>query len=153
VFDMGNIHDDYINKLIQINQETDKCLDTLHQVYLDYFFCKSNHKELWSAEIRPTVPTSENLDASRQHKRFPLAVDWITEAQRGIKDKQAFVDYVSRLQGSQYWTPDPEAVVERVDDHYLGVWLNGMGETQARWFLKEGIPCYIVWELNSRERV
>ena len=102
--------------------------------------------------MRPVLPTSEALDDLRRFKRFPLAVDWISEAQRCIKDKRAFVDYVSRLQESRYWSPNPDAKVERADDRYLGVWLNGLEERQARWYLKENVPCYVVREVFSHER-
>ena len=48
--------------------------------------------------------------------------------------------------------PDSEAIVGMADDRYLGVWLNGTGERQARWYLKEGIPCYVAREVPSHER-
>ena len=48
--------------------------------------------------------------------------------------------------------PDPEAEVGMADDRYLGVWLNGTEERLARWYLKEGIPCYVAREVPSRER-
>ncbi|EDR00561.1 uncharacterized protein LACBIDRAFT_334083 [Laccaria bicolor S238N-H82] len=38
------------------------------------------------------------------------------------------------------------------NDRYVGTWLNGMDERTARWYLKEGIPCFIVREISSRER-
>lgn len=106
---------------------------------------------MWSVGIRPTGPSSENIDALRHFKRFPLAVDWVAESQRGIKDKRAFVDYVSRLQQSRYWMPDPDAKVEMADERYIGVWLNGMEERQARWYLKEGIPCFVAREVGFHE--
>lgn len=142
-FDTGNINNDYIAKLIRINQETDKRMDALYRVHTDYHSFDSHHRTLWSSGIRPTMPSSEDLDKLRRHRRFPLAIDWINDAQRGIKDKRAFVDYVSRLQESRYWMPDPGVVTDMADDCYLGVWLNGMEERQARWYLKEGIPCSI----------
>ena len=43
--------------------------------------------------------------------------------------------------------PDPNAPVEMADDRYLGVWLNGTEERLARWYLKEGIPCFVVREI------
>ncbi|EDR06693.1 uncharacterized protein LACBIDRAFT_328613 [Laccaria bicolor S238N-H82] len=78
--------------------------------------------------------------------------NWVTEAQRGLKDKCAFINYVSWLQASPFWMPDANARTRMADDHYLGVWLNGMEERQARWYLKEGIPCFIVREIMPLER-
>ncbi|EDQ99451.1 uncharacterized protein LACBIDRAFT_316546 [Laccaria bicolor S238N-H82] len=48
--------------------------------------------------------------------------------------------------------PDANAVSRMADDRYLGVWLNGIEERQARWYLKEGIPCFIAKEITSLER-
>ena len=47
--------------------------------------------------------------------------------------------------------PDPKAKVGMANDRYLGIWLNGMEEHQARWYLKEGILCYMAREVPSRE--
>ena len=47
--------------------------------------------------------------------------------------------------------PDPNAPVEMADDRYLGVWLNGTEEQLARWYLKEGIPCFVVREITFPE--
>ncbi|EDR09760.1 uncharacterized protein LACBIDRAFT_317869 [Laccaria bicolor S238N-H82] len=49
--------------------------------------------------------------------------------------------------------PDADAEVVMADDRYLGVWLNGAEEQQARWYLKEGILCFVVREVTSLERV
>ncbi|EDR05480.1 uncharacterized protein LACBIDRAFT_329791 [Laccaria bicolor S238N-H82] len=35
------------------------------------------------------------------------------------------------------------------DNRYVSVWLNGMEERQARWYLKEGIPCFMSREVSS----
>ena len=37
------------------------------------------------------------------------------------------------------------------DNCYLGVWLNGMEELLARWYLKECIPCFVVREVMFPE--
>ena len=81
-----------------------------------------------------------------------LAVDGVSEAQRGIRDKRAFIDYVARLHQARFWMPDPAAEVNMADERYLGVWLNGIEERTARWYLKEGIPCYVVREIPPFER-
>ena len=151
-FDTGIVHNSYIDRLIRKNQEVEKRMEALHKVYSDRFSMEPSHRALWSSTIRPTLPSSEHLDSLRRIKRFPTAVDLITESQRGIKDKRAFVDYVSRLQASPFWMPDPNAPVEMADDRYLGVWLNGTEERLARWYLKEGIPCFVVREITFPER-
>ena len=151
-FDTGTVHGSYIDRLIRKNQEVEKRMDALYKVYSDRYSMEPSHRSLWNPSTRPLAPTSEYLDTLRHIKRFPTAVDWITEAQRGIKDKRAFVDYVSRLQASPLWTPDPNVPVEMADDRYLGVWLNGMEERLARWYLKENIPCFVVREITFPER-
>ena len=110
-----------------------------------------SHRALWSPTIRPIVPFSKNLDSLCRIKQFPIAIDWVAEAQRGLKDKHTFVDYVSRLQAAPFWMPDPNALTEMADERYLGVWLNGTEERRACWYLKEGIPCFIVREITFPE--
>ena len=39
-----------------------------------------------------------------------------------MKDKNAFVDYVSWLQETPFWIPEPEAVVDKANEQYLGMW-------------------------------
>ena len=39
-----------------------------------------------------------------------------------MKDKHAFVDYVSWLQETPFWIPEPEAVVDKANEQYLGMW-------------------------------
>ena len=151
-FDTGSVNNEYIDNLIRMNQETDKRMEALYRTHLDYHSFDSVHIALWSPGTRPSIPTSEYIDTLRRHKRFSLFVDFTTEAQRGIKDKRAFVDFVSRLQQTRFWMPDPEAEVGMADDRYLGVSLNGTEERLARWYLKEGIPCYVAREVPSRER-
>ncbi|EDR14505.1 uncharacterized protein LACBIDRAFT_321621 [Laccaria bicolor S238N-H82] len=105
----------------------------------------------WKSDAAPAFDTGrihpsyiDNLiHLNQQIRRFPLVVDWVMEAQQGLKDKRAFVDYVSRLQATPFWMPDANAMSRMADDRYLGVWLNGMDERQVRWYLKEGIPCFI----------
>ena len=151
-YDSGTIHDNYIDKLIRRNQEVERRMEVLYKVYSDRFSMEPTHRALWSPAIRPAVPSSEQLDSLRRIKRFPMAIDWVAEAQRGLKDKRAFVDYVSRLQAAPFWMPDPDAQVEMADDCYLGVWLNGTEERLARWYLKECIPCFVVREVTFPER-
>ena len=151
-FDTGSVHNYYIDKLISKNQEVEKRLEALYKVYSDRYSMEPLHRALWSSTARPVFPSSEYLDTLRRIKRFPLAVDWIADVQRGIKDKHAFVDYVSRLQNSPSWTPDPLAPVEMADDRYLGIWLNGTEERLARWYLKEGVPCFVLREVLPPER-
>ena len=97
-FDTGSVNNEYIDNLIRMNQETDKRMEALYRTHLDYHSFDSVHIALWSPGTRPSIPTSEYIDTLRRHKRFSLFVDFTTEAQRGIKDKRAFVDFVSRLQ-------------------------------------------------------
>ena len=130
-FDTGSVHNYYIDRLISKNQEVEKRLEALYKVHLDRYSMEPLHRALWNSTARPVFPSSEYLDTLRHIKRFPLAVDWIVDVQRGIKDKRAFVDYVSRLQSSPLWTPDPLAPVEMADDPYLGIWLNGTEERLA----------------------
>ena len=102
-------------------------MEALYRSHMEYHSFDSVHIALWSSGTRPSVLTSEYLDTLRRLKQFPLFLNFTTEAQRGIKEKCAFVDYVSRLQQTRSWMPDSEAIVGMADDRYLGVWLNGTG--------------------------
>ncbi|EDR06478.1 uncharacterized protein LACBIDRAFT_328877 [Laccaria bicolor S238N-H82] len=119
-FDTGRIHNSYIDKLILQNQEVGWRMEVLHKEYVKHHFLEPSHRALWSAAIRPAIPTSEDIDS---------------------------------LQATPFWMPDADAEVAMADDCYLGVWLNGAEERQARWYLKEGIPCFVVREVTSLERV
>ena len=145
--DTGNIHTEYINKLIKRNQETDKWIEALCQAYKDYYFFDNEQRALWSSGIRPTYPTSEHLDKLWQLKEFSLTVDGVSKAQHGVKDKHAFIDYVAHLHQERFWMPDSVAKVKLADKQYLGVWLNETEEWTACWYLKEGTPCFVVWEI------
>ena len=103
-------------------------MEALYKVYSDCHSMELLHQALWTPAICPAGPFSEYLDSLRNIKQFPIAVDRITEAQRGIKDKCAFVDYISHLQASPFWMADLNVPVEMVDDCYLGTWLNGTDE-------------------------
>ena len=94
-FDTGSVINGYIDNLIQINQETNRRIEALYRTHLDYHSFDSIHIALWTPGIRPYVPSSEYLDTLHCHNQFSLFVDFTTEAQHSIKDKHAFVDYVS----------------------------------------------------------
>ena len=109
------------------------------------------HWALWTPAIHPVGPSSKYLDSLCNIKQFPIAVNQITEVRRGIKDKHAFVDYISCFQASPFWMADPNAPMEMADDHYLGTWLNGTDERLTWWYLKENIPCFVVREITFPE--
>lgn len=85
--------------------------------------------------------------------KFEDAVDKLSEVQRGIREKRAWLEMVV------LWTKNPqpprlkrdEAILP-ANERYLGVWINSAEEEDAYWFLtRASVPCFVLHELVELE--
>ncbi|KAJ7756266.1 hypothetical protein B0H16DRAFT_1721869 [Mycena metata] len=101
---------------------------------------------------RPRYPDSPTLFGLTNIDRYEKLLDRLTECQRGIKEKAAWVTFV------RTWVLNPPSVefelrdgVIRAEEKYIGTWLNGEHPEFGWWFLtRAAIPCFIINRLGNR---
>ncbi|KAJ7863761.1 hypothetical protein B0H14DRAFT_3443855 [Mycena olivaceomarginata] len=98
---------------------------------------------------RPIFPQRSDVERLRNLRSFDRAVDALTECQRGVKEKQAWLSFMER------WMESPHQSERRypggvnpADDTLVGVWVNGKNHDLVNWFLVEAyMPCFFISEL------
>lgn len=102
----------------------------------------------WWTE-RPVYPTIEEINGLSSVREFDEALDLCKALQRGLKEQLAWVDMASTESEAR---PYPISALRRrtvgpAIDRWMGVWLNGVGETRGLWLLTVGrVPCFIIHE-------
>ncbi|PPQ75818.1 hypothetical protein CVT26_001235 [Gymnopilus dilepis] len=80
------------------------------------------------------------------------AVDALAKAQRIVKYMAAWCAMASAIiQGYKGLAAGKE--VRPSDETLMGIWLDGCPEPQGLWFLRHGVPCYIIHEADSSQDV
>jgi hypothetical protein len=136
----GSLSEAFIQELASLSSRLDDRLQELLKVPVV-------DERIGEPDEIPIFPTPPDIHRLRTAITFEFAVDLATYIQRGLKNKAAWIAMAEKLAGS--WPPDLEQLrktpVPPADDRVIGVWLNGVGEEMALWFLIHAqVPCFIV---------
>ncbi|EDR06956.1 uncharacterized protein LACBIDRAFT_328349 [Laccaria bicolor S238N-H82] len=99
---------------------------------------------------RPVV-TSEDINELRTIGSFDRVLDELTQLQRNLKMKVAWIDMVEKLQSTPSWSRASNRPFEMADNSYMGVWLSDTDQEDVDWFLAHRIPCFIAHKLRGGE--
>lgn len=105
---------------------------------------------LW--EARPTFPTSLDVELIWAPNTYEIAVDEVTNFQRGLKMKAAWVELARhRLEKGRKDIDDLRCrPVPVADDGFMGVWLNTASEHEAlQVVIEDCIPGFFVHEYEA----
>lgn len=98
---------------------------------------------------RPKYPTHEDIQSLSKVREWDEALDLCKALQRGMKEQLAWID----LAGAELKArPYPLNALRRraispAIDRWMGVWLNGVGETRGLWLLTVArVPCFVIHE-------
>jgi hypothetical protein len=99
---------------------------------------------------RPIV-APEDIREIGSLRTFDRALDEVTQLQRNLKMKAAWIDWMSCLQTTPLWSRASNQPLPLADDSYLGIWINNMDQETIDWFLAHRIPCFVVHRLREGE--
>ena len=99
---------------------------------------------------RPSV-TQEDIRELRSISSFEKALDEVTQVQRDLKMKAAWLDWMECLQTTPSWSRTSNELPPMADDSYIGIWINSMHQEDIDWLLAHYIPCFVVHRLMEGE--
>ncbi|KAF9537976.1 hypothetical protein CPC08DRAFT_771197 [Agrocybe pediades] len=104
--------------------------------------------DLWN--MRPLVPTKDDVVALNQLSKLEEAVDAYAELQREVKIMAAWCSMAEALISYSKECPEIKNIVP-ANETLMGVWLNGCDEEEGKWLLASRVPCFIIHELSTME--
>ncbi|KAJ7774024.1 hypothetical protein B0H16DRAFT_1713863 [Mycena metata] len=135
----------YVEKLVQQNSEMDRDMQFLIK--------RLGGQRTEFVACRPLVPTNVQLQKLRGIRAYQEAVDTLTELQRGMREKGAWLDMVSFLLHKPLH-PEEIHEVQPANDRLLGVWINDANKEDCFWYLLHGaVPCFVIHRLPEAEHV
>lgn len=141
--DKGRLGEEFVSQLIERNGWADEAINEKAGL------TKVN-ENAWVE--RPLYPTRASLIRLEGTISYGLAVDLVTEAQRGIKEKVAWLDWAERYSRRPRAKEGAEThLVLPADDRYMGRWVNGLDGALLLWLLEERIPCFVIHALTDDE--
>ncbi|KAJ6454084.1 hypothetical protein C8R47DRAFT_1083205 [Mycena vitilis] len=129
---LGHILSDYVNRLETLAR-------SLHRVITHLSF--DHNSLLW--KNRPQYPSLAQIRALEGVSRWEEAVDLGTCLQRGVREMEAFISYVQKYRKLDLHQMRCTAVAP-ADEQYIGLWINGAGESDALQYLSASIPCFVI---------
>lgn len=93
----------------------------------------------------------EDIHKLRSICSFEKALDEITQVQRDLKMKAAWLDWMECLQTTPSWSRTSSETPPMADDSYVGIWINSKYQEDIDWLLAHGIPCFVVHHLMEGE--
>ena len=99
---------------------------------------------------RPSI-AQEDIRELRFIRSFEKALDEITQVQRDLKMKAAWLDWMECLQTTPSWSRTSSETPPMADDSYVGIWINSKYQEDIDWLLAHGIPCFVVHRLMEGE--
>ena len=137
----------YVDELLQRNEVLDARITELMTI--------SHNNPSMALEVewwlpRPTV-SSEDIQELRSISSFERALDEVTQLQRNLKMKAAWIDWMDCLQTTPYWSRMSNETPPMADDSYMGIWINSKYQEDIDWLLAHRIPCFVVHCLMEGE--
>ena len=141
--DKGRLEEQFISQLVERNNWADEAMKGKADV-------AKVDESAWAK--RPAYPTRAGLIQLEGTFSYSQAVDFVTEAQRGIKEKVAWLDWAKRclLRPSVKEGAETRLVL-RANDQYMGRWINGLSKALVLWLLEEHIPCFVAHALTAKD--
>ena len=99
---------------------------------------------------RPTIDHND-IQELRSIRSFDRVLDDLTQLQRNLKMKAAWVDWVEQLQSTPTWSRSSNQPFDMADDSYMGIWINDVDQEDIDWFLAHRIPCFVAHKLRGDE--
>ena len=106
-------------------------------------------EDVWRLH-RPTI-NPDDINELRSLRSFDRALDDVTQMQRNLKMKAAWVAWVEQLQSTPSWSRASGLPFDTADDSYMGIWINNMDQEDIDWFLAHRIPCFVAHKLMGNE--
>ncbi|KAF8055527.1 hypothetical protein FPV67DRAFT_1679991 [Lyophyllum atratum] len=109
---------------------------------------QNSYTNYW--DTRPTLPSLDQVRSLGECPTYEEAVDLCTEVQRGMKEQSAWLEFVERLH-ENWATAKARLKVEGVlpaNEGFIGAWINGNRGDDALWLMSQGVPCFMVRELE-----
>ncbi|KAJ8690414.1 hypothetical protein PTI98_011842 [Pleurotus ostreatus] len=141
----GHVTESYVKRLKKRNtsllQDVKFLGDSLRESYSE------RDRLLW--QNRPLYPSNMHIEALRDITSFEEALDMITEMQRGIKLREAWINYV-QLKNLTPRDPADFAHVFAVEgnEQYMGLW---MSDEALLYMTRSGVACFFLHEYTIQE--
>jgi hypothetical protein len=135
----GQLSDEYCNSLL------DRANDLEQQRVLKSKSIPSG----WSCILAlvDEHPTENDISHFRGTTDWETCVHGLTYIQRQLREKDGWLSMISALRYTKWdLAVSSDGQIQRADENYIGVWVNGASEMDVRWFLHLGIPCFIIHE-------
>ncbi|KAJ7164045.1 hypothetical protein C8R43DRAFT_1123001 [Mycena crocata] len=102
---------------------------------------------------RPQFPDLEKLHSLDNAIFYERALDLVTECQRGMREKQAWILFAEKWLATPPYVPlNHELPIVPANDGYIGAWINGALEEDVHWFLTlSGAPCFVINTMSEED--
>ncbi|KAF7422736.1 hypothetical protein PC9H_010893 [Pleurotus ostreatus] len=145
----GRITESYVKRLKKRNtsllQDAKLLRDGLRESYSE------RDRLLW--QNHPLYPSNMHIEALLDIVSFEEALDTVTEMQRGIKMREAWINYV-RLKNLAPWDPADLAYAFAVEgnEQYMGIWMSDEAYEDALLYMtRSGVACFFLHEYTAQE--
>lgn len=110
------------------------------------------HAKFWNN--RPNVFRDARLRKLESEMTLDDAIDELAALQRDLKELSVWNRMAECLwiETLPTFTP-PSGAVPLANDSLMGVWINGCGETEVNWLLRNRVPCFIVHRGEGSEDI
>ncbi|KAF8143064.1 hypothetical protein K438DRAFT_1784081 [Mycena galopus ATCC 62051] len=133
---MDSEHEEYVDLLITRNAALEEAVS----LRLSTAQCA---QPSWSTQC-PVFPKLQGLNELKTIRAFDEAVDKLSECQRGIREKQAWVMLMSLIIEFPLESETrSNSRIKAADDTYVGVWINGAEGAIVNWLLTKGAVPYV----------
>ena len=137
----------YIDELLRRNDSLDARITELMVI------SRSNPsialEDVWRFH-RPNVDRND-IQELRSVRSFDRVLDDLTQLQRNLKMKAAWIDWVEQLQSTPTWSRASSLPFDTADNSYMGIWINDLDQEDIDWFLAHRIPCFVAHRLRGDE--
>jgi hypothetical protein len=136
-FNSGQLEPSFIEDLIQRNEWLDKEMQN-GQVM------EAMQPDVWG--YCPARIANHEFNRLRGSLHYERVVDDVTDLQRVLKGKAAWIEWAKQYMLDHSWTETAVLGrdVPKADDSFVGMWINDLTRHQALWLIKEKIPCFII---------
>ncbi|KDQ26075.1 hypothetical protein PLEOSDRAFT_160672 [Pleurotus ostreatus PC15] len=145
----GRVTESYVRRLKKRNTSLLQDAKLLRDDLLESY--SERDRLLW--RNRPLYPSNLHIEALSDIVSFEEALDTITEMQRGIKLREAWINYV-RLKNLAPWDPADLAYIFAVEgnEQYMGVWMSDDAFDDALLYMaRAGVACFFLHEYTAQE--
>jgi len=104
------------------------------------------------ATLVSDAPTQSEIQKFGDDLDWDTCVDDITHIQRLLREKAGWLRMMATLRSTDWIMgvpADRQGHIVPVTEGVLGAWINGGDEDVIQWFLRTGVPCYIIHEYRN----